>query len=88
MHFWQENGLIKKATELRKDIFESKMKNSLGQLANPMTIRQARRDVARLNTAAAAKTVAPKRKVSRATRVAAKAKAVRDEKKEELANQA
>lgn len=50
-----EKELNKKATELRKDIFEARMKNSLGQLANPMTIRASRRDIARLKTAAAAK---------------------------------
>lgn len=72
-----EKELNKKATELRKDIFEARMKNSLGQLANPMTIRELRRDIARMKTAAAAKTVKPQRQVSRAVRASSKAKAVK-----------
>jgi len=67
-----EKDLNKKSKELRSTMFESRMKNALGQLANPMTIREMRRDVARLKTAltaklrgapvktAAAKTAAPK----------------------------
>lgn len=43
--------LVKKSKEIREDIFTSRMKNSLGQLPNPMTIRHARRNVARLLTA-------------------------------------
>jgi large subunit ribosomal protein L29 len=72
-----ETELTKKTTELRKEMFEARMKNSLGQLANPMSIRESRRDVARMKTAAAAKTVQPKRKISRAARAASKAKAVK-----------
>lgn len=49
----------KKLTQLQNDVFEAKMKNSLGQLANPMEIRNNRRDIARLKTALAAK-AAPK----------------------------
>ncbi|MBL7689628.1 MAG: 50S ribosomal protein L29 [Bdellovibrionaceae bacterium] len=65
--------LNKKKVELRSKLFEARMKNSLGQLANPMVIREARKDIARINTvlaklgktaAPAAKTVA--KKVSKA----------------------
>lgn len=35
---------------LTKDLFEARMKNSLGQLANPLVIRHTRREVARLKT--------------------------------------
>ena len=43
--------LRKKERELRGDLFNSKMKNSLGQLASPISIRAARRNVARLKMA-------------------------------------
>lgn len=46
-----EKELNTKVRELRKTIFESRMKNVLGQLSNPLSIRQARRDVARMRTA-------------------------------------
>lgn len=46
-----EKELKKKSLELRQQLFEARMKNALGQLANPMVIRQARRDIARLQTA-------------------------------------
>ena len=46
-----EKDLVKKSKELREQMFEMRMKNALGQLANPMTIRAARRDVARIQTA-------------------------------------
>lgn len=70
-----EKELTKKTTELRTQMFEARMKNSLGQLANPMTIREARRDIARLKTAASAKSgKAPVRKMTRETRLAAKMK--------------
>ena len=42
--------LMRKAMDLRMQIFEATMKNSLGQLANPMTIRHMRRDIARMKT--------------------------------------
>ncbi|MBK7891488.1 MAG: 50S ribosomal protein L29 [Bdellovibrionales bacterium] len=45
--------LNKKKVELRSKLFEARMKNSLGQLANPMVIREARKDIARINTALA-----------------------------------
>lgn len=43
--------LKKKAAELRKELFEARMKNSMGQLANTMTIRGLRKDIARVHTA-------------------------------------
>ena len=46
-----EAQLREKSKELRSQIFEARMKNALGQMANPMEIRHARRDVARLKTA-------------------------------------
>lgn len=50
-----DKEIQKKVTQLQNDVFEAKMKNSLGQLANPMEIRNNRRDIARLKTAMAAK---------------------------------
>ena len=50
-----EKDLQSKSKELREQMFEMRMKNALGQLANPMVIRAARRDVARINTALQAK---------------------------------
>lgn len=35
---------------LSKELFDSRMKNSLGQLANPLVIRHTRREIARLKT--------------------------------------
>jgi len=72
-----ETELNKKTTELRLQMFEARMKNSLGQLANPMSIREARRDIARMKTAAAAKTVQPERNLSREARALSKAKSVK-----------
>ena len=43
--------LEKKVFLSQKDLFELKMKHSLGQLQNPLEIRKIRRDVARLKTA-------------------------------------
>jgi len=48
--------LKKKDFELRRNLFEMKMKNSLGQLANPLEIRFTRRDIARVKTAISQKT--------------------------------
>ncbi len=70
-----EKELTKKSKESRTQMFEARMKNSLGQLANPMVIRESRRDIARLKTAATAKSGrAPVRKMTRETRLAAKLK--------------
>lgn len=46
-----EKELKTKIGELRFSIFEASMKNTLGQLTNPLSIRQMRRDVARMRTA-------------------------------------
>lgn len=43
--------LRKRLGTLKGDLFEAKMKHSLGQLNNPLLVRQARRDVARVQTA-------------------------------------
>jgi large subunit ribosomal protein L29 len=43
--------LKKKRSVLSEQLFEMKMKNSIGQLSNTMTIRQLRRDIAKINTA-------------------------------------
>ena len=43
--------LRKRLTQLRTEIFESRMKHTLGQLGNPIEIRDTRRDMARLQTA-------------------------------------
>ncbi len=43
--------LKKKKKELLEEIFHSRMKNSLGQLGNPLTIRYMRKDIARIETA-------------------------------------
>lgn len=45
--------LLKKLETLTQDMFQARMKNSLGQLANPVQIRGIRRDVARVKTALA-----------------------------------
>lgn len=43
--------LIKKKKELQAEMFDARMKNTLGQLPNQMVIRGARKDIARINTA-------------------------------------
>ena len=43
--------LRKKERGLRTELFESKMKNALGQLGNPISIRAVRRNIAKLKTA-------------------------------------
>jgi len=47
--------LNKKLKELRNDLFEARMKNELGQLGNPIEIRNFRRNIARVRTALAQK---------------------------------
>jgi large subunit ribosomal protein L29 len=46
--------LAKKQKSMSTELFTLKMKNSLGQVANPMEIRQLRKDLARVHTAASA----------------------------------
>jgi large subunit ribosomal protein L29 len=43
--------LKKKRTGLSQELFEAKIKNSMGQLPNPIEIRNLRKDIARINTA-------------------------------------
>ncbi|GIL17991.1 MAG: 50S ribosomal protein L29 [Oligoflexia bacterium] len=47
--------LNKKLKSIKADMFEAKMKNTLGQLSNPIEIRQMRKSVARIKTALSAK---------------------------------
>lgn len=49
--------LKKKKAALVQDLFEAEMKNSLGQLSNPLEIRFIRRDIARMNTVLVQKVV-------------------------------
>jgi large subunit ribosomal protein L29 len=43
--------LNRKLVELKKELFQAKMKNQLGQLGNPVSIRFLRKDIARCATA-------------------------------------
>lgn len=43
--------LKKKRTTLSEELFQARIKNSIGQLSNPIEIRDLRRDIARINTA-------------------------------------
>lgn len=43
--------IVKRKKQLQAEMFEARMKNTLGQLPNQMVIRAARKDIARLNTA-------------------------------------
>lgn len=52
--------LMKKRAGLSEQLFEARMKNSIGQVANPLTIRQLRRDIARINTAIVGKATSKK----------------------------
>ena len=45
----------KKIRETKEKMFEAKMKNSMGQMTNPVSIRGMRRDIARLKTVLTAK---------------------------------
>ena len=49
--------LIKQKQDLTSQLFEMKMKNSLGQLSNPVQIRVVRKDIAKINTAIVKKSV-------------------------------
>ncbi len=46
----------KKIREAKEKMFDAKMKNSMGQMTNPVSIRIMRRDIARLKTVLTAKT--------------------------------
>jgi large subunit ribosomal protein L29 len=43
--------LKKKRASLSEELFQARIKNSIGQLANPLVIRDLRRNIARINTA-------------------------------------
>ncbi len=45
------SDLKKKRTSLSDDLFQARIKNSIGQLSNPIEIRDLRRDIAKINTA-------------------------------------
>lgn len=45
----------KKIRETKEKMFDAKMKNSMGQMTNPVSIRGMRRDIARLKTALSSK---------------------------------
>lgn len=47
--------LRKKERALRVDLFETKMKHSLGQINNPLSIRYLRKDIAKVKTALSTK---------------------------------
>ena len=47
----QHGELWKRKREIQEEMFVSKLKNSLGQLSNPLVLRFLRRDLARVNTA-------------------------------------
>lgn len=49
--------LQKKRALMSQELFDARMKNTVGQLANPIVIRQLRRNIARLNTAIVSKAV-------------------------------
>lgn len=68
--------LNKKAQEVRKSLFELRMKNTVGQLNNPIQIRDTRKTVAKIMTAITAlKTAAPVvAKAPKAAKAKAKAK--------------
>ncbi len=48
--------LHKKIRETKLKMFEAKMKNAMGQLTNPISIRMMRREIAQLRTALTANT--------------------------------
>ncbi|MGE0634327.1 MAG: 50S ribosomal protein L29 [Pseudobdellovibrionaceae bacterium] len=43
--------LVKRKKELKMELFTAQMKNSLGQLNNPLEIRKMRRELAQVETA-------------------------------------
>ena len=43
--------LLNKRTEMRENLFNAKMKNALGQTANPLEIRTIRKSIAKIETA-------------------------------------
>lgn len=47
--------LRKREKTMREELFETKMKHSLGQVGNPLKIRSIRRDISKIKTALSAK---------------------------------
>ncbi|MBE8163186.1 MAG: 50S ribosomal protein L29 [Bdellovibrionaceae bacterium] len=47
--------LVQKIKKEKEDLFNNKMKHSLGQLENPLVIRKIRKSIAKLKTAITAK---------------------------------
>lgn len=47
--------LMKRSKQVRKELFELRMKHALGQVSSPITIRNARRSIAKIKTALARK---------------------------------
>lgn len=43
--------LKKKRATLSEELFQARIKNSIGQLSNPIEIRNLRRNIAKINTA-------------------------------------
>ena len=43
--------LKKKRAALSEELFQARIKNSIGQLSNPIEIRDLRRNIAKINTA-------------------------------------
>ncbi len=54
-----QNDLNKRIRETKEKMFDAKMKNSMGQMTNPVSIRGMRRDIARLKTALTGKRGTP-----------------------------
>lgn len=50
-----QNDLNRKIRETKEKMFDAKMKNAMGQMTNPVSIRGMRRDIARLKTVLTAK---------------------------------
>ena len=46
-----QQELLKKLSQFRKNLFESRMKLKMQRLPNPLTLRFLRRDIARVQTA-------------------------------------
>jgi len=69
--------LKNKHDELWSELFGMRVKHSLGQLENPIQLRDARRDIARVKTLLAEKgiTETPSRRTARPAAAAAKPKA-------------
>lgn len=47
--------LRKRHQSMSEELFQAKMKSSMGQLGNPLVVRTLRRDIARINTLLSAK---------------------------------